>query len=167
MEEFHRQLEELRLQQVQSRVDEESYPNPPNDPASTEEALPGDRLDKLRQEAFNYIPPMVTQRWGAALYNTQDQPFDFVTDPVRHVHFAEENVSSTPRMPQLNIPDVSHIQPPADLQSKNPKDNYMPAPRKYPIPPVLTTRCRHDHNNSLDASLAAVASEFKKVKDPK
>ena len=47
MEEFCRQLEELRLQQVQSRVDEESYPNPPNDPASTEEALPGDRLDKL------------------------------------------------------------------------------------------------------------------------
>ena len=161
MEEFCRQLEELRLQQVQSRVDEESYPNPTNDPASTEEALPGDHLDKLRQEAFDYIPPTVTQRRGAALYDTHDQPFDFVTDPVRHVYFAEENVSSTQQRPQLNIPDVSHIQPPRDLQSKNHKDNYMPAPRKYPTPPMLTT------NNSLDASLAAVAPEFKKVKDPK
>ena len=101
MEEFCRQLEELRLQQVQSRVDEESYTNPPNDPASTEGALPGDHLDKLRQEAFNYIPPTVTQRRGTALYNTLDQPFDFVADPVSHVHFAEENISSTPQRPWL------------------------------------------------------------------
>ena len=167
MEDFHRQLEEIRLQQAESRMGEESYPNPPNNPVSADEALPGDRLDELRQDAFDYIPPMVTQRRGAALYDTHDQPFDFVTDPVRHMHFAEENISSTPWRPWLNIPDVSHIQPPVDLQSKNRKDSHTLAPRKYHIPPISTTRCKHDHNNSLDAGLTAVASKFKKVKDPK
>ena len=31
----------------------------------------------LRDEVFNYLPGMVNTKWGAALYDTQDQPFSF------------------------------------------------------------------------------------------
>ena len=98
------------------------YPVPPQDPIR-EDAIPGDRINALRQEAFDYVPPTVNKKRGAAVYDTNDQAFGFAVDPtsadeelshVRRVCFADRQTLSTPHKPHMDIPDVSGIYPHED-----------------------------------------------------
>ena len=45
------------------------------------DATPGDCINALRQEAFDYVPPTVNKKRAAAVYDTNDQAFGFAVDP--------------------------------------------------------------------------------------
>ena len=141
------------------------YPAPPQDPIR-EAAAPGDHINALRQEAFDYVPPTVNKKRGAAVYDTNDQAFGFAVDPtsadeelshVRWVHFADRQTSSTPHKPHMDIPDVSGIYPHEDEVGPSIGNGNNIQPLSHGFVP----------STNLDASLAAFASEFKKIKEPK
>ena len=141
------------------------YPVPPQDPIR-EAAAPGDHINALRQEAFDYVPPTVNKKRGAAVYDTNDQAFGFAVDPtsadeelshVRWVRFADRQTSSTPHKPHMDIPDVSGIYPHEDEVGPSIGNENNVQPLSHGFVP----------STNLDASLAAFASEFKKIKEPK
>ena len=141
-----------------------SYPVPPQDHIG--DATPGDCINALRQEAFDYVPPTVNKKRGAAVYDTNDQAFGFAVDPtsadeelshVRWVRFADRQTSSTPHKPRMDIQDVSGIYLHEDEVGPSAVvGNNVPPPSHGFVP-----------NTNLDASLAAFASKFKKIKEPK
>ena len=141
-----------------------SYPVPPQD--HIRDATPGDCVTALRQEAFDYVPPTVNKKRGAAVYDTNDQAFGFAVDPtsadeelshVRWVQFADRQASSTPHKPHMDIPDVSGIYPHEDEVGPSVVVGNNVPPHSHGFVP----------STNLDASLAAFASEFKKIKEPK
>ena len=59
-DELQQQLQQLKLQHA-DKVDP-SYPIPPQD--VIRDATPGDHINALRQEAFDYVPPTVNKKRG-------------------------------------------------------------------------------------------------------
>ena len=110
--------------------------------------------------------PQLIRRGGAAVYDANDQAFGFAVDPtsvdeelshVRWVQFADRQASSTTCKPCMDIPDVSGIYPHEDEVGPSVVDGKNVQPHSHGFVP----------STSLDASLAAFASEFKKIKEPK
>ena len=117
-----------------------SYPVPPQDHIG--DATPGDHLSTLRWEAFDYVPPTVNKKRVAAVYDTNNQAFGFAVDPTS----ADEE-----------LPDVSGIYPHEDEVGPSIVSGNNVKPPSHGFVP----------STNLDASLAAFALEFKKIKEPK
>ena len=141
-----------------------SYPVPPQDHIG--DATPGDHINALRQEAFDYVPPTVNRKRVLQSMILMIKHLTLQLIPhqlmrklshVRWVHFADRQTSSTPHKPCMDIPDVSGIYPHEDEVGPSVvSGNNVQSPSHGFI---LST--------NLDASLAAFASEFKKIKEPK
>ena len=68
----------------------------------------------LHDEVFNYLPGTVNTKWGAAMYDTQDQPFSFR----KHVRFGDR--SQVPDLkPDANSDDQQNLSQ-ANPQSSTP-----------------------------------------------
>ena len=76
-DELQQQLQQLKLEQAEEA--DPSYPVSPQDHIG--DAIPGDHINALRWEAFDYVPPTVNKKRGAAVYDTHGQAFGFAVDP--------------------------------------------------------------------------------------
>ena len=134
--------------------------------------VPGDKISGLKASTFNFVPGTVNTKRGGAV-NVHDETIAWSKHeepppipPRKHVHF-----TSTPRhpaQPNLNLIDLDdeacttiHAGNPFTSHPGN-QFNKTEAPVVNPIVPVSS-----DATTLLGNTMTAVASEFRKMREPK
>ena len=121
----------------------------------------------LWQEVFNYLPGTVNTKRGAAMYDTQDQPFSFR----KHVRFGDRS-----QVPDLKSDDTdSEDQMTLGqniLHSSTPHHGAKPMNRTFDIShiPPMTGSPQDTAAIAAEVSAAAAAQaskEFCRMQDPK
>ena len=136
---------------------------------------PGDKISGLKSTAFNFMPGMVNTRRGGAvnihddtiLWSKNDDapPIPPCKQDEKHVHF-----TSTPRHPvQSNLfdsddenPIIGHSGNPFTSNRGNP---FVQQPVCSQIPAQTTVDT--DATTIIGNTMSAIASEFKKMREPK
>ena len=136
---------------------------------------PGDKISGLKATAFNFMPGTVNARRGGAvnihddtiLWSKNDDapPIPPCKQDEKHVHF-----TSTPRHPvQSNLfnsddenPIIGHS---GNLFISNPGNPFVQQPVRSQIP--AQTMVDTDTTTVIGNTMSAVASEFKKMREPK
>ena len=135
-----------------------------------------DKLSKLRSEVVNFIPGTVNTRRGAACYESEDQPFrsmdggNPVFKPERHVRFADDVPTSTPRKANLELSSIHPWTDGEDGEISRP----VPAPRRSLLGRAGSSSKTSERSQTsssvpvsgVDTSLV-LASELKKFREPK
>ena len=132
-----------------------------------------DNLARLRDEVVNFVPGTINTRRGAACYDSAEQPFRSLDggNPItskaeRHVHFAEDLATSTPKRGSLEISSIH----PWQNGEGNSVSRPVPAPRRSKTvkgnTSKLTVSTDSSQMSGVDASLL-LASELKKFREPK
>ena len=157
-------LKEVEALKEQSRI----QPNAKSDE-------PGEKISGLKSAAFNFMPGTVnTQRGGAVnihddtiLWSKNDDapPIPLHKQDERHVHF-----TSTLRHPvQSNLFDSDDENPIIGHSSNpfisNPCNPFVQQPVRSQIP--VQTTIDTDATTIIGNTMSAIASEFKKMREPK
>ena len=136
---------------------------------------PGDKISGLKATTFNFMPGMVnTQRGGTVnihddtiLWNKNDDalPIPPCKQDEKHVHF-----TSTPRHPvQSNLFDSDDENPIVGHSGNpfisNPGNPFGQQPVRSQIPAQTTVDT--DATTIIGNTMSAIASEFKKMREPK
>ena len=136
---------------------------------------PGDKISGLKATAFNFMPGTVNTRRGGAvnihddtiLWSKNDDapPIPPRKQDEKHVHF-----TSTPRHPvQSNLFDSDDENPivghPGNPFISNPGNPFVQQPVRSQIPAQTTVDT--DATTIIGNTMSAVASEFKKMREPK
>ena len=139
-----------------------------------EQSEPGDKVPGLKASAFNFIPGTVnTKRGGATNLHDETIAWSNYEEPppipprkveTKHVHF-----TSTPQHPaQPNLIDLDD-KPCTIIHAGNPFISHPSIPFIPPEAPVSNplVPASSDATTLLGNTMAAVASEFKKMREPK
>ena len=136
---------------------------------------PGDKISGLKSTAFNFMPGMVNTRRGGAVNihddtilwskNDDAQPIPPCKQDKKHVHF-----TSTPCHPvQSNLFNLNDENPIIGHSSNpfvsNPGNPFVQQPVCSQIPAQTTVDA--DATTIIGNTMSAVASEFKKMREPK
>ena len=157
-------LKEVEALEEQSRIQPKAESNEP-----------GDKISRLKSTAFNFMPGTVNTRRGGAvnihddtiLWSRNDEapPIPPRKQDEKHVHF-----TSTPRYPvQSNLFD-SDDENPITGHSGNPfishpGNPFIQQPVRSQTPAQTTVDT--DATTIIGNTMSAVASEFKKMREPK
>ena len=112
----------------------------------------------LRQEVFNYLPGTVNTKRGAAIYDTQDQPFSFR----KHVRFGDRS-----QVPDLRSDDADSedqmISGQDILHSSTPHRGAKPLNQTFDIShiPPMTGSPKNAAAIAAEVSAAAAAQASK------
>ena len=157
-------LKEVEALKEQSRI----QPN-------TESDKPGEKISGLKATTFNFMPGTVNTRRGGAvnihddtiLWSKNDDapPIPLRKQDEKHVHF-----TSTPRHPvQSNLFDSDDENPIIGHSGNpfisNPGNPFVQQPVHSQIP--VQTMVDTDARTIIGNTMSAVASEFKKMREPK
>ena len=120
----------------------------------------------LQEEVFNYLPGTVNTKRGAAMYDTQDQPFSFR----KHVRFGDRS-----QVPDLKSDADSEDQPNIGqeiLHSSTPYHGAKPINQTFDIShiPPMTGSPQDAAAIAAEVSAAVaaqVSKEFCQMRDPK
>ena len=120
----------------------------------------------LREEIFNYLPGMVNTRSGAAVYESQDQPFSFR----KQVRFGDRSQRTDLKSDADS--DKQQISPPTTPLSSTPHRGTRPRNQTFDVSHIPNlTSVPHDAAAiaaEVSAAVAAQASkEFRRMRDPK
>ena len=136
---------------------------------------PGDKISGLKATAFNFMPGMVNTCRGGAVNihddtilwskNNDAPPIPLHKEDEKHVHF-----TSTPRHPvQSNLFDSDDENPIIGHSGNpfisNPGNPFVQQPVCSQIP--VQTTVDTDTTTIIGNTMSAVASEFKKMREPK
>ena len=157
-------LKEVEALKEQSRIQPKAESNEP-----------GDKISGLKSTAFNFMPGTVNTRRGGAvnihddtiLWSKNDDapPIPPRKQDEKHVHF-----TSTPRHPvQSNLFDSDDENPIIGHSGNpfisNPGNPFVQQPVRSQIPAQTTVDT--DATTIIGNTMSAVASEFKKMREPK
>ena len=162
-----------QISQVLKEVEvlKEQSPSQPK----AESNKPGDKISGLKATAFNFMPGTVNTRRGGAvnihddtiLWSKNDDapPIPPRKQDEKHVHF-----TSTPRHPvQSNLFDSDDENPivghSGNLFIRNPGNPFVQQPVRSQIPAQTTVDT--DATTIIGNTMSAIASEFKKMREPK
>ena len=139
-----------------------------------EQSEPGDKVLGLKASAFNFVPGTVNTKQGGATnlhdetitWSNYEEPPPIPPRKVetKHVHF-----TSTPRHPaQPNLIDLDD-EPCTTIHAGNPFISHPSNPFIPPEAPVSNplVPASSDATTLLGNTMTAVASEFKKMREPK
>ena len=132
---------------------------------------PEDKITDLKTTAFNFMPSTVNTKRGGAIdlheetilwSKNEDAP---PVPPRKHIHF-----TSTPRHPvQSNLFDLDDENPIAGHSGNpfigNPSNPFIQQPVRSQTPAQTTVET--DATTIIGNTMSAVASEFKKMREPK
>ena len=136
---------------------------------------PGDKISGLKSTAFNFMPGTVNTRRGGAvnihddtiLWSKNDDapPIPPHKQDEKHVHF-----TSTPHHPvQSNLFDSDDENPiighSGNPFTSNPGNPFVQQPVRSQIP--VQTTVNTDATTIIGNTMSAIASEFKKMREPK
>ena len=123
----------------------------------------------LREEVFNYVPGMVNTYWGAAVYHSPDQPFQFQ----KQVRFRDRS-----HWPDLEsdtagsgVPPTSHLPPFSSMAFC--RSSQVPLNGTFDVSGILVTNIGNAQDAAtiaaevLAAAVAQASKEFWCKREPK